>query len=130
MNTINKTYVLEFPLELVFSKWIAEDAVISPVERLEIEPHVGGAYRLVMPGGFKMEGAFTEFAENEHMTYSWQWDGGDETTEVDVVFRNHPDGTEVELTHSGFQSSTSYDNHAAGWDAYIDGFSAYLKNNV
>ena len=77
-----------------------------------------------------MEGAFTRFAENEHITYSWQWDGDDKITEVDAVFRNHPDGTEVQLTLSGFQSAESYDNHAAGWDAYIDGFSAYLKNSA
>lgn len=128
MSTISKTYVLDFPLELVFSKRIAEDAVISPVESLEIDPRVGGAYRPIMPGGFKMEGSFTEFAQNEHITYSRQWDGDDEITEVDAVFRDHPDGTEVQLTHSGFQSADSCDNHAAGWDACIDEFSAYLKN--
>lgn len=129
MKTINKSYVIEFPLELVFAKWIAEDTVVSPTERLEIEPRIGGAYKLFMNQGSVMEGVFTEFVENEHVTYSWNWVGSDETTEVDVIFRNHPGGTEAQLTHSGFTSSTSFDNHAAGWDSYIDGFKSHLKNN-
>jgi len=130
MSTISKSYVIEFPLELVFSKWVAEGTVVSPPERMEIEPRIGGAYRLFMPGGGVMEGVFSEFAENEHVTYSWNWVGSDETTEVDVTFQSHPDGTEIQLTHSGFESSTSYDNHASGWDSYIDGFRAHLKSSA
>jgi uncharacterized protein YndB with AHSA1/START domain len=127
MSTISKSYVIEFPLELVFSKWIAEDTVVPPAERMEIEPRIGGAYKLFMPDGGVMEGVFFEFAENEHVTYSWNWVGGDETTEVDVTFLSHPNGTEVQITHSGFESSTSYDNHASGCDSYIEGFTAHIK---
>jgi len=130
MSTISKSYVIEFPLELVFSKWVAEDTIVSPTERLEIEPWIGGAYKLFMNEGSVMEGVFTEFAENEHVTYSWNWVGSDETATVDVTFRSHPDGTEIQLTHSGFESSTSYDNHASGWDSYIDGFRAHLKSSA
>ena len=130
MSNISKSYVIEFPLELVFSKWVAEDTVVSPTERLEIEPRVGGDYKLFMNEGSVMEGVFTEFRENEHVTYSWNWVGSDETTEVDVTFQSHADGTEVQLTHSGFLSSTSYDNHASGWDSYIDGFTTHLKSSA
>ena len=77
MDTFNKSYVLAFPLELVFSKWVAEDTVVAPAEKMEIEPRVGGAYRLIMPGGGVMEGVFSEFAENEHVRYSWK--GGHES---------------------------------------------------
>ena len=129
MSTISKSYVIEFPLELVFSKWVAEDTVVSPAERMEIDPRIGGAYKLFMPGGGVMEGVFSEFAENEHVTYSWNWVGSDETTEVDVTFQSHPNGTEVLITHSGFESSTSYDDHASGWDSYIEGFTAHIKNS-
>ena len=129
MSTISKSYVIEFPLALVFSKWVAEDTVVSPAERMEIEPRIGGAYKLFMTGGGVMEGMFSEFAENEHLTYSWNWVGSDETTEVDVTFQSHPNGTEVQITHSGFESSTSYDNHASGWDSYIEGFTAHIKTS-
>ncbi len=77
-----------------------------------------------------MEGVFSEFAENGHVRYSWNWAGSNEITEVDVTFQSHSDGTEVQITHSGFQSSISYDNHASGWDSYIDGFTAHLKSSA
>ena len=128
MKTFSKSYVLEFPLEQVFAKWVAEDTVVSPAERMEVEPRVGGAYRLFMPGGGLMEGVFSRFDENQQVTYSWNWVGSDETTEVDVTFQSHPDGTEVSVMHSGFASAESYDNHSAGWDSYLDGFTAHIKN--
>jgi len=130
MQTFSKTYVLEFPLETVFSTWVAEDTVVAPAEKMEIEPRVGGAYRLLLPGGGVMEGEFSAFAENERVTYSWNWVGSDETTEVDVVFAAHPDGTEVTVTHSGFESAESHGMHASGWDNYLDGFAAHIRNRA
>lgn len=128
MKTFSKSYVLEFPLEQVFAKWVAEDTVVSPAERMEVEPRIGGVYRLFMPGGGLMEGVFSRFDENQQVTYSWNWVGSDETTEADVTFKSHPDGTEVSVTHSGFASTESYDNHAAGWDSYLEGFITHLKS--
>ena len=126
MDKFSKSYVIEFPRELVFAKWVAEDTVVSPAEKMEIEPRLGGAYRLLMPGGGVMEGVFSEFSENERVTYSWHWVGSDETTEVDVTFEDHPDGTEVHVMHSGFTSSESLDNHSSGWDSYVAGFTAHI----
>ena len=59
MSTISRTYLIEFPLELVFSKWVAEDTVVSPTERLEIEPRIGGTYKLFMNEGSVMEGVWS-----------------------------------------------------------------------
>ena len=73
-----------------------------------------------------MNGVFSEFSENTHVRYSWQWDGSEEATEIDVTFAGHPDGTEIRLTHSGFQSAESREMHSTGWDSYIDGFKAHL----
>lgn len=130
MKIFSKSYVIPFPLELVFEKWIASDTVVAPAERMQIDARVGGAYKLFMPGGASMEGEFLEFEQNERVRYTWHWLSSDETTEVDVTFQNHADGTEVGITHSGFQSDTSYNNHAGGWDSYIEGFTAHLKNNT
>jgi len=71
-----------------------------------------------------------ENVDNEHVAYLWNWVGSDETTEVDVIFQTHPDGIEVRITHSGFESSTPLDNHSTGWDSYIDGFTAHLKSSA
>jgi uncharacterized protein YndB with AHSA1/START domain len=130
MHTFSKSYVLRFPLELVFAKWVAEDTVVAPAEKMEIEPRVGGAYRLLMPGGGVMKGVFSEYSQNERGTYSWNWVGSDETTLVDVTFRVHPDGTEVNVTHSGFQSSESLEMHSSGWDSYLEGFTTHISSGA
>lgn len=128
MDTFSKSYVLKFPPELVFAKWVTEDTVVSPAEKMEIEPRVGGACRLLMPGG-GMEGVFSEFSENERVIYSWNCVGSDETTEVDVTFQVHADRTEVNVTHSGFRSEESLEMHASGWDSYLEGFNAHIGNS-
>ena len=119
MDTFSKSYVLKFPPELVFAKWVTEDTVVSPAEKMEIEPRVGGG----------MEGVFSEFSENERVIYSWNCGGSDETTELDVTFQVHADRTEVNVTHSGFRSEESLEMHASGWDSYLEGFNAHIGNS-
>ena len=126
MATFSKSYVVGYPLERVFAAWVADDTVVAPAEKMEIDARVGGTYRLIMPGGGLMEGVFSRFDPNERVTYSWNWVGSDETTEVDVTFAAHADGTEVGVTHSGFSSAESHDMHASGWDSYLEGFTAHL----
>lgn len=60
-----------------------------------------------------------EIVDNERVACWWNWVDSDETAEVDVTFQSHPDGTEVQVTHSGVESSTSLDNHSAGWEAIL-----------
>ena len=127
MHTFSKTYDFEFPVEVVYATWISEKTVISPTAKLVIEPRPGGAYCLIMSNNATMNGTFNAVSANRGLKYSWQWEGSDEITEVEVVFETRPDGSAVQLTHSGFQSSTSLENHATGWDSYIDGFSSYLR---
>ena len=122
-------YGFEFPVELVYATWMSEKTVIPPTAKLVIEPRPGGAYRLTMSNKSTMNGTFTEVSRNSGLKYSWQWEGSDEITEVEVVFETRPDGSAVQLTHSGFQSSTSLQNHSTGWDSYIDGFNNYLRES-
>jgi uncharacterized protein YndB with AHSA1/START domain len=126
MQTFDKTYHLPFDIETTYTHWISNDTVIAPASRMEIEAKAGGAYRLVMPGEIVMNGVFSEVVPNKALTYSWQWQGSDEQTHVNVQFSandNDKDtGTDVRIVHSGFTSQDSYDNHASGWDSYIDGF--------
>jgi uncharacterized protein YndB with AHSA1/START domain len=129
VHTFSKTYDFEFPVEVVYATWISERTVISPTAKLVIEPRPGGAYRLIMSNDAAMNGTFSEVSPNRRLKYSWQWEGSDEITEIEVIFEARPEGSAVQLTHSGFQSSTSLENHATGWDSYIDGFSGYLRES-
>lgn len=128
MNTFTKTYLIEFPLKQVYACWLSTDAVILPAAKLEIDPEVGGVYRIFIPGGSIMDGMFIRVSENKALTYTWQWHGSDEETEVDVQFTEHAVGTEVQITHGEFLSEQSMCEHAQGWDNYIQGFSDYLES--
>ena len=122
MQTFSKTYHLPFAPETVYAHWIANSTVIAPAAAMEIDARVGGTYKLIMPGGFSMVGTFSRVEPNAALTYSWNWEGDDEVTEVAVTFAAEDDGTRLDITHDGFTSQTSYDNHASGWDSYVNGF--------
>ena len=130
MNTFEKSYQLPYPPADVYRHWVSNDTVIAPAERMEIDPTPGGVYRLIMPGGMTMDGSFSEVVPEQRLRYSWHWQGDAETSQVLVEFAADGAGTQVTITHSGFTSQTSYDNHAAGWDSYIEGFSGYLASRA
>lgn len=128
MRIFRKEYKIAQPLEAVYSHWISGDTVIPPASRMQIQPRVGGVYKLVMPDGMTMSGKFSRVEPMQALRYSWHWDGDAETTEVEVMFADYPQGTLVSITHSGFHSEASLTIHASGWDSYVDGFSEYLQS--
>ena len=129
MRAFSKTYDFEFPVEVVYATWISGKTVIPPTAKLVIESRPGGACRLIMSNDAVMNGMFSEVLPNRRLNYSWQWEGSDEITAVEVVFESRPAGSAVQITHSGFLSSTYLENHSTGWDGYIDGFSGYLRES-
>ena len=129
-SSIDKRYVLPFPLARVYDAWISSKTIIPPATDMDVHPVVGGHYRLIMDTpafSSRNDGRFLFVAPEQHLRYTWQWRGDDEITEIDVTFAKHATGTEVAITHSGFQSEESYTNHDNGWDSYIAGFIAHLR---
>ena len=129
IEAISKSYVLPFPVERVYQAWVSSDTVIAPATAMDIDPVVGGHYRLIMDtptykGG--NQGTFTRVSPNQRLTYSWEWDNDGEVTEIDVVFSAHQDGTSVHVSHTGFTKEESQRNHDSGWDSYIAGFIEHL----
>ncbi len=127
--SIEKTYELPFPLEVVYAAWISSDTVISPATAMDILPETGGHYRLIMETpefSGRNEGAFLSLKENEHLRYTWEWNGDGEVTEIDVTFASVPAGTKVIILHTGFEKQESIVNHASGWDSYMAGLVDYL----
>ena len=127
MATIEKTYVIAHPLNRVFAAWVSEQTVIPPAARMEIEPRVGGAYRLIMPDDSKMQGEFLAFEDGARLVYTWQWVGDDEATTVEVNFAAEGEATRVMLTHGEFTSEAGFANHSEGWDNYVRAFEAHLQ---
>ncbi len=127
MQTFSRTYRLPFAPAVVYTHWLANETVIPPAAAMEIDARVGGTYKLIMPGGFSMTGTFSRVEPNRALAYSWNWQGDDEVTEVRISMTPRDEGTELHIEHSGFTSQRSYDNHANGWDSYIEGFIQHVR---
>ena len=127
---INKSYDLPFPVERVYAAWVSSGTVVTPATAMDIDPVVGGHYRLIMESpGFsaRNEGKFLAVDEGSHVRHTWEWNGDGEVTEIDVTFSDSSYGTLVTILHTGFQKQESVDNHNSGWDSYISGFTALLE---
>ncbi len=126
---IDKQYRTKIePLKL-FGAWVSEDMVIEPATKIESKPEVGGHYRLYAaapPNEFVMHGEFKEVDWGKKLVYSWHWQGTDETTLITVEFEESETGTIVNLSHEGFLTQESLDNHNNGWDSYFKGLEARL----
>ncbi|MCF2946696.1 SRPBCC domain-containing protein [Paraglaciecola aquimarina] len=127
---VTKHYIVPFPLKTVYAAWVSSNTVISPATRMDILPEVGGHYRLIMKSPeytSSNEGRFLIAEPESHLRYTWEWNKDGEITEIDVRFTSIPEGTEIQLQHSGFKKQQSADIHASGWDSYIIGFCTFLE---
>lgn len=126
---IQKQYDLPFPIEQVYAAWVSSNTVIAPATAMDINPIVGGHYRLLMEmpdRTAKNEGKFLAVEPGKHVRYTWEWNGDGEVSEIDVTFKSTASGTLITLKHDGFDKQDSADMHDVGWDRYIAGFTDFL----
>ena len=126
---IDSLWYLPFPPAQVYAAWVSNDTVIPPATRMDIKAEVGGHYRLTAAGDdftATNEGEFLEVEKNKRLLYSWHWQGDEETTQVDVQFNPHPEGTELRLRHGTFTTKESLVNHDNGWNSYVAGLRELL----
>ncbi|MEM7250584.1 MAG: SRPBCC domain-containing protein [Pseudomonadota bacterium] len=98
----------------------------------EIDCRRGGAYRLGMRSAdgteFSVFGEFIDVEPPNRLVYSWRVASNpDQTTEVTVQFDEHPDGTQVTLTHTHFATPESAQGHQTGWNNCIDALVACVQ---
>ena len=130
---IDKNYELPFPPERVFAAWTSSETVIPPATRMDINPTVGGHFRLIIEGGERdsvAEGLFFAVEPDRHVRYTWEWDRNGEITEVAVRFEPADVGTDLHILHTGFRKQESRDMHDSGWDSYVEALSALLAANA
>lgn len=82
----------------------------------------GGSWRWrlrTLEGEMVARGVYREVVPNERLVYTWQWEDDSDWENVEsmitVELRDHPEGTELRLTHDGFPSDQSLENHRGGW---------------
>lgn len=128
---IHKSYSLPFPLAQVYAAWVSSETVIAPATRMEVQPEVGGAYRLFIEDAAgailsQTEGQFSLVEPEARVRYSWEWNGDGEVTDIDVRFAAEGAKTRITLAHTGFTKPESHAAHDSGWDSYITGFEKKL----
>lgn len=129
---IDKTYELPYSANVIYDAWISSESVIAPVTSLDINPVVGGHYRLTIQTSeyfAKNEGKFLEIAPGSHLRYTWEWNDDGKATVISVRFTDFNSGSRVQIRHTGFNSTESLEMHSTGWDSYIDGLKQLLIRN-
>ena len=88
----------------------------------EIEPVVGGTFRMVMATGQVATGRFIELVPGRRVRFSWGWDGnplvppGSSTVEIDLA--EDAGETRLTLTHRGLPPE-GVALHQVGWAHYV-----------
>jgi uncharacterized protein YndB with AHSA1/START domain len=83
---------------------------------IEVTPEIGGGLRVLgqaIDMGFTA--VFKEVEPPHRFLASWQWDGDDAVSTVEVQLVPSDDGTELVVTHSDNPTEEAVRDHAAGW---------------
>lgn len=111
-------------------QWWPKDRHASDTDsKLEVEARKNGAITEVLPDGTrKIWGHIIGWEPGQYMAFTWHPDGPEEeATIVAVSFKQTADGTQLDLTHGGFDVlgeiadavSTSY---LFGWDLVLGSY--------
>ena len=116
----------------MLEEWWGPKGYEVPV--VDIDLRVGGAYRFEMarPGGERavLAGEFRAIERPRKLSYTWNWvEGGPfkEETLVTLEFKDHAEGTELVLTHEGFDDPEIRDQHDEGWSSSFNCLDSYFE---
>ncbi|NUR97357.1 MAG: SRPBCC domain-containing protein [Kribbellaceae bacterium] len=115
--------VLPATITRVYDAWTRADLLArwycpNPDLPLKVDADVreGGSYVVEM-GPHVVRGTYLEVVPPTRLVFSWRWDGTDDApTRVEVELTEVPEGTRMQLSHTGFTTAEDAANHRAGWD--------------
>ena len=110
-------------------RWMGPGEIIAA--RAEVDPCVGGRYRIVMhaPNGeeYDVGGVYREVVANEKLVLTWAWKSTPERESlVTLLLKPDGDGTLLTLTHEQFSDEESRDNHKQGWNSTLDKLESFV----
>ena len=140
MSTPAKTSIqvkrfIQVPRERAFAAWTTPEQIqrwFGPrhcrVVDAAIDLRVGGAYHLravsEQMGAVVVRGQYREIAEAAKLAFTWGFDDDPDwagvVSVVTVEFIAQEGGTEIQITHEGFPSEESAENHTEGWEGSLD----------
>ena len=124
----------------VFDAWIDTDSLkqwmcpgTTRVSAVEVDPRVGGRFRIVMSGergDVEHTGEYRELRRPERLVFTWvsRMTHGSETL-VTVELRPVDEDTELTLTHEGLPDDEARDNHRHGWGSIAEKLASSLATD-
>ena len=106
----------------LLKQWWGPEGVSCPEAHVDLR--AGGKYRLanLQPDGqiIWIVGTFEDVNPPEKLVYNWSIEAmGVASTLVTVLFNEHPEGTELVLTHERFNAAPVRDMHLQGWGGCV-----------
>lgn len=94
----------------------------------KMDVRAGGGFEIFMKnttyGDIEVGGVYSEVVPNEKLVMTWRWKEDDPKDEFDthltLEFNEVEGGAEVVITHYGFASQQSRDNHEEGWTDILE----------
>ncbi|MCW5771447.1 MAG: SRPBCC domain-containing protein [Rhodospirillaceae bacterium] len=103
----------------LLAQWFGPEGMACPV--CEVDLRVGGGYRACMRGDAGehwVSGTYRAIEPPRRLAFTWAWEEngrrGHETL-VEIDFAPAGRNTRLVLTHRGFETGDSRDNHRVGW---------------
>jgi len=91
---------------------------------VDLDPRVGGVYRVLVQGKHPAVGEFVEVVPDTRVVFTFGWHEPDHpipagSTEVEITLIPDGDKTTVRLIHRGLPDDAVGD-HTSGWSHYLD----------
>jgi glutathione S-transferase len=127
--------VIKAPREAIFAAWTDPTSMrhwLAPrtltVTKVEADVRVGGAFSVVMRmdgQDLPHRGVYREINPPERLSFTWISSGTQEReTLVTIVLTQHPDGTELVLTHELLPTADAITRHGNGWTSIVEKLAA------
>ena len=137
-TALSLTRIIRAPRAKVFAAWTEPELLkqwwgpgLVSCPEAHVDLREGGAYRLAnleADGSIVwITGRFERVRVPEEVVYTWTVSIlPGEPTLVRVLFLDHPDGTELVLSHERFALEAVRDMHLQGWNGCLDKLEASL----
>jgi len=120
--------VFDAGLEKSWGEWVGPPGVNGEV--IQLEPKVGGRYRVVMhlPSGgtLSVGGVYKEILRPSRLVMSWKWEHEEQDTLITLTFRAEGKGTQMTIHHEGFAAPERRDSHNNGWTGTLEKLQEFL----
>ena len=112
------------------ARWMRPTLTEHGTTRASVDARPGGTYRFEMQSGdtvFATSGTYIDVDPIDRLVYTWQWDGQDEESLVEVTFSEAPGGTRVHIAHTRFDTPESAALHGEGWRGCFDSLASLYE---